>query len=398
MQKQIKFKRNLVILTLGLLSAIGPFSIDMYLPGFPDMARSLNTSVSHISMSLSSYFIGISIGQLVYGPLLDRYGRKLPLYGGLVIYILTSLACAMASSADSLIVLRFFQALGSCVGMVASRALVRDLFPVDENAKIFSLLMLVIAISPILAPTAGGYMSAHLGWGAIFISLAFIGVITLLASWFWLPEGQKPDPNKSLKPKRVLKDFVEVSKIPMFFTFALVSALASSGLYSYIASSPSVFMGIYGVGEKQYGWIFAIIAMGLITSSQLNNLLLRKYSSHRITFVALTIQVSVGFVLMMFSLFDALSLYSTIAFIWFFLAMQGFVFPNTSAMALRPFDKGAGTASALMGAAQLGIGAIVTAIVGVASTTSTTPMTLLMFISSISAYIMLISKGKNIKI
>ncbi|MCH5717034.1 MFS transporter [Niabella hibiscisoli] len=146
----------LKILLLGLLSAIGPFSIDMYLPGFPNIAKDLQTDVSNISLTLSSFFIGISAGQLLYGPLLDKYGRKKPLYFGLSLYILASLGCAVATSVNMLIVFRFLQALGGCAGMVASRAMVRDLFDVKESAKVFSLLMLVIGVSPLLAPTIGG--------------------------------------------------------------------------------------------------------------------------------------------------------------------------------------------------------------------------------------------------
>ncbi len=146
-------KRILVILILGLLSALGPFSIDLYLPGFPEIARDLNSTTGRVALSLSSYFIGVSIGQLIYGPLLDRFGRRTPLLIGLFIYLFASLFIVYVTSVDSLILARFVQALGGCAGMVAARALVRDLFPVTETAKIFSLLMLVIAVSPIVAPT-----------------------------------------------------------------------------------------------------------------------------------------------------------------------------------------------------------------------------------------------------
>lgn len=152
-----------LIVTLGTLSAIGPFSIDMYLPGFPAIAKDMDTSVPHISLSLSSFFVGISAGQLLYGPLLDRYGRKKPLYFGLSLYIAASAGCAFATSADALILLRFLQAAGGCAGMVASRAMIRDIFLVTESAKVFSLLMLVIGVSPIIAPTVGGYVTSLFG-------------------------------------------------------------------------------------------------------------------------------------------------------------------------------------------------------------------------------------------
>ncbi|HEY4206318.1 MAG TPA: MFS transporter, partial [Puia sp.] len=169
-----------IILILGVLSAIGPFSIDMYLPGFPDIAKDLHTTVAQVTLSLSSFFVGISVGQFLYGPLLDRFGRKKPLYLGTGLYLVASAVCAMARSVELLIILRLFQALGACACLVASRALVRDIFPVEQNAKVFSQLMLVIAISPIIAPTVGGYLAAGLGWKYIFVTLAFISAVVLV--------------------------------------------------------------------------------------------------------------------------------------------------------------------------------------------------------------------------
>src|SRR5688572_8386217 len=149
-------KFNMVVI-LGMLSAIGPFSIDMYLPAFPAIAADLHTTVAHIALSLSSFFIGIAAGQLLYGPLLDRYGRKLPLYIGLAVYFFASIACAFTTTADALIAMRFLQAVGGCAGMVAAQTLVRDLFPVSRTAEAFSWITLVVAVSPMIAPTVGGY-------------------------------------------------------------------------------------------------------------------------------------------------------------------------------------------------------------------------------------------------
>jgi DHA1 family bicyclomycin/chloramphenicol resistance-like MFS transporter len=193
-----------LILILGLLSAIGPLSIDMYLPAFPSIAKGLNTTVSLVMLSLSSFFIGISIGQLLYGPLLERYGRKTPLYFGLALYAISSFACATAMSVETLIVFRFFQALGGCVGMVASRAMVRDLFDVKDNAKVFSTLMLVIAVSPIIAPSLGGLITNYIGWRFIFIMLIVVIAMIVAGIYFLLPNSKQPDPTYSLKPKAIL--------------------------------------------------------------------------------------------------------------------------------------------------------------------------------------------------
>ena len=187
-------KKFHLILILGLLTAIGPFSIDMYLPAFPEIAKNLQTSVAQVMLSLSSFFIGISVGQLIYGPLLERFGRKKPLYAGLCIYLLASVGCAMATSVNALILFRLLQALGGCAGMVTARAIVRDLFAVKENAKIFSLLMLVVAVSPIIAPTAGGYITAAFGWRYVFATLIFVNLVILAGVYFLLPESKEPDP------------------------------------------------------------------------------------------------------------------------------------------------------------------------------------------------------------
>lgn len=392
-----KKTRFLTIFTLGLLSAIGPFSIDMYLPSFEDIATSMDTTISQVTLSLSSYFVGVSLGQLIYGPLLDRYGRKIPLYIGMFIYLATSIYCSFITDVETLILARFFQALGGCAGMVSARALVRDVFPVEENAKIFSLLMLVIAVSPIIAPTLGGQITSIFGWEAIFISLAIIALIVLLAMYFWLPDGNPPNTEMSLMPRPIIKEFIAVAKVPKFYTFAFAGALAASGLYSYIAASPYVFMKIYGVSEKHYGWIFAIIAAGLILASQINTLLLKKYSSERIIFTTLICQVSTGSLLVLFTYFDLLNLYTTIALIWIYLATQGFVFPNTSALALAPFSKNAGTASALMGAVQLGIGALATAVVGKLSNHTALPMTGVMLFCGSSAFILFLVGSRSIR-
>src|SRR6476620_3511849 len=296
-------KKFLLILILGLLSAIGPFSIDMYLPGFPNIAADLHTTVANVSYSLSSFFIGISAGQLLYGPLLDRFGRKKPLYSGLAVYFIASLMCAFVASVNSLILLRFLQALGACGGMVASRAMVRDLFPVNEIAKVFSMLMLVIGVSPIIAPTVGGYITAAFGWQYVFVALTVMTAFILGGVYFVLPESKKSDPAFSLKPKPIIHGFLNVLKQPQFYTYALTGSIATSGLYAYISGSPYVFMPLFIVSEKEYGWIFALIALGLIGSSQVNSVLLSTWKGEQIIKVALLCQSIIGIFLFTGTLF-----------------------------------------------------------------------------------------------
>ena len=388
--------RSRLILILGLLSAIGPFSIDMYLPGFPVIAASLRTTPEMVSYSLSSYFIGICVGQMFIGPLLDRYGRKRPLYGGLIIYILSSIGSAFAPSIEMLIALRFFQAAGGCVGIVAPRAIIRDLFPVEENARIFSLLILILGVSPIIAPTTGGYITAHFGWHIIFIILSVFASIFLLAVIFYLPESRQPDPTFSLKPKPILASFQKVITHPQFYTYSLTGATASAGLYAYLAGSPFVFMELHHVTAQHYGWIFALIAAGLIASSQLNNVLLKNYTSSQIVRATLMSQCIVVIVLVSGTYFQWLGLYGTIGCIFFYLCCQGFSFPNSSALSMAPFTKEAGSASALMGSIQMALGAGSSALVGMLSNGTAMPMVCVMAGCSITAVIILMIGRKAI--
>ncbi len=385
----------LKILLLGLLSAIGPFSIDMYLPGFPNIAKELQTDVSNVSLTLSSFFIGISAGQLLYGPLLDKYGRKKPLYFGLSLYILASLGCAISTSVNMLIIFRFLQALGGCAGMVASRAMVRDLFDVKESAKVFSLLMLVIGVSPLLAPTIGGYVTAAIGWRYVFIILLAIVLIILLLCIFLLPESKQPSPDYSLAPVAILKRFADVFKQPQFVIYTFASAFTAAGLYAYVAGSPHVFMEVFGASEKLYGWIFALIAGALIVATQINAQILRITSSEKIIPRAIFFQTGAGILLFIGFANNWWGMTSSIILCSIFLACQGFTFPNASALALAPFEQNAGSASALLGCIQMATGAFSSAMVSVFHDKTATPLGLVMGFCALTALSILLT-GKGI--
>ncbi len=373
-----KKQHFLLILILGSLAALGPFSIDMYLPGFVDIAKDLKSTESTVALSLSSFFIGISAGQLLYGPLLDKFGRKKPLYFGLALYIFSSFLCLAVTDVNQLIVLRFVQAIGSCATAVASVAMVRDLFSVDESPKVFASLMLVIAVSPMLAPTAGGYLISALGWKYVFVFLGLMAIFMLLASVFKLPESYTPDPNYSLKPKPILTNFLTVLKEPQFYTYALISSITFSGLFAYVSSSPTVFMKIYEVSKTGYCWIFALLSVAFIGSSQVNSLILKWFTSKKIVTYALIAQCIFSLVFLIFALNNWLDLYTTIGFIALFLACLGLINPNAAALSLAPFSKNAGSASALMGALQMGLGALASVMVSLFSEHSVVPMPLVM--------------------
>jgi DHA1 family bicyclomycin/chloramphenicol resistance-like MFS transporter len=386
-----------LILILGTLTALAPFSIDMYLPGFKAIAKDLDTSASKVSLSLTGFFIGISAGQLLYGPLLDRFGRKKPLYIGLVVYILASIGCSMAHSIESLIVLRFIQAIGSCAATVASVAMVRDLFPVKDSAKVFSLLILVLGASPMIAPTIGGYVTAAFGWSYVFLILALLGLIVLAASILWLPDSYKPDPQISLKPAPIIGNFLAVVREPQFYTYAFTGAIAFSGLFAYVSGSPLVFMTVFGVSEKVYGWIFAALSVGFIGASQLNTLLLKRYNGMQIIRVALLSYAIIGTLFLVTALMGWLNLETTIVFFFLILACVGITNPNASSLSLAPFSKNAGSASALMGALQMGFGALISVLISMFDHPSATPVAAGIAVAGILSLIIFFAGKRNIK-
>jgi MFS transporter, DHA1 family, multidrug resistance protein len=386
-----------LILILGGLTALTPFSIDMYLPGFTAIAKDLDTSAAKVSLSLSSFFIGIALGQLLYGPLLDRFGRKKPLYIGLSVYILASIGCIFIHSINGLIGLRIIQALGSCAASVASITLVRDLFPVEENAKVFALLILVLGASPMIAPTAGGYIISSFGWHAVFIVLTLICVLIFICSILWLPTGNAPDRERSLKPIPITKSFLEVFTNPQFYTYCLTGGLVFTGLFAYVAGSPVVFMTVFGVTQKTYGWIFAILSIGFIGSSQLNNLFLKRFNSQRILSFILICYMALAILFFIFLQMGWLSLPVIMIFLFGFLSCVGIANPNTAALSLAPFDKNAGTASALLGAIQMGLGSAITIFISLFEKPSLTPLAISFLISSILAFFMLKLGSRQIK-
>lgn len=387
-------QQAIVILILGALSTISPFAIDMYLPAFPSIAEDLKTTIANVQLSLTGYFVGIAAGQIFYGPLLDRFGRKIPLYAGLVVYIFGSLGCALTHSVESLILMRFLQALGGCVGMVAAQTLVRDLFPVNRTAQAFSYMTLVVAISPMIAPTVGGYMTVAFGWHSIFIVLASVTAVILGCVYFVLPSGKKPDPSISLMPRSVIRNFLIVAKQPQFIVYSLAAAFATSAPFAFIAGSSNVFMNIYGASEKEFGWIFAAVAGVIIATTQLNHILLRKFKSEQIIKVTLLFQSAIGVVLIVGTWLGWYNMIALIVLSGIFLAGHGLVNPNTTALALAPFSKHTGSAASLLGCFRMAMGGLATVLVSAFHNNTAIPMVGVMVGCSIGGLIVL-TAGKT---
>jgi DHA1 family bicyclomycin/chloramphenicol resistance-like MFS transporter len=290
-----------------------------------------------------------------------------------------------AKDMDTLIILRFIQAVGSCAATVAAMAMVRDLFGAKESARVFSLLLLVLGASPMIAPTAGGYIVAEWGWRVIFLVLLILGALITLMTVFFLPESYPADTNFSLKPLPILRNFLSVLREPQFVVYMLVYALAFAGLFAYVSGSPLVFMDVFHVDKKTYGWIFAGLSVAFIGLSQFNSLLLRRYSSQQIIRVALTGQVVISIVFLIGSIAGWYGLGYTIVMLFVFLACLGFTNPNAAALSLAPFSKNAGSASALLGATQMGVGALASVGVSVWSNGTATPMVAIIAVTSVLA-------------
>jgi len=385
------------LLILGLLSAIGPFSIDMYLPAFDTIALDFDTDIEKVQLSLTSFFVGIAIGQMIYGPLLDKYGRKKPLIVGLCIYVLTSILCVTTQNVDSLIILRFIQALGSCAGMVAARAIVQDYYTGKEAARVFSLLMLVIAISPIFAPSIGAFLLDYLDWHFIFIALFSIGLLILILTIYFLPESYSGNKNFSLAPKAIITQYFQVFTNRTFIFYCLIASTASAGLYAYLAGSSYVLQELFGLNKKEYGLAFAFVASALIVSTQLNRVFLKRWSMQQICFVANIGQVLVGIMMVVSLWTNAITLPVILGLTFGYLMFQGFIFPNASAMAMGPFRMSAGSASALLGFLQMGLGAVSSGLVSLFHNKTPQPILFAMCICALLSLILHFIK-RNIKV
>ncbi|MBC7828203.1 MAG: multidrug effflux MFS transporter [Chitinophagaceae bacterium] len=376
-------KRFITILLLGLLTAIVPFTIDMYLPGFPDIARSMNTTVSKVALSLSSFFIGMGLGQLMYGPLLDRFGRKKPLYAGLLLYCITSIGCAYAGSIEILILLRFIQAIGACSATISATAMVRDIFPAHENAKIFSFLILVLSTSPMLAPSIGSWLIASFGWTSIFFVLTALIIVIFLGVLFFLPESKGADKKYSLHISSVLKNYRAVLRESYFVIYAIIGGIGFAGLFAHISSSPGVFMEHFALSQKQYGLLFAFLASGLIIASQINTFLLKSHKSEALIARALIFQNCFSAALLIVSLLHVDNFWIITGILFLYLSSIGLVMPNASALSMKPFEQNAGSASALLGFIQMGLGSLATVFIGVLNIKTVLPLAVSLLICSI---------------
>ena len=325
-----------MIFILGFLTSLTPFSIDLYLPAFPAIAHDLHTTLSKVSLSISFYFVAYAVGQILYGPFLDRFGRKPPVYVGITIYILASFGCMMAQSITSLIVFRVISALGGSAATVGANAMVRDYFPQKEVARVFSFLVLVISLSPFLAPTVGTLVVLHWNWRFVFAVLSGVAVLDIVLVAL-LPNVYKPDPTVTLSLKPIYFNFQRILKNKHFATYTFSGALTFSGLFVFVSGAPSIFFDEFKINQKSFALIFALLVSGLIGGSQLNHILVKRVGSAK-TFKRVLILETIASVL--FFAGSCLHLYNVVGtglFLFIALMCAGIASPNAAALALEPF-------------------------------------------------------------
>ena len=344
------------IMLLALLTSLGPLSIDMYLPALPQMANDFGITTQRVANTLPAYFLGLALGQLIYGPLSDRIGRKTPLYFGLLLYICASILCTFANSEWSLIAARILQALGGCVGVVIARAAIRDRLDLQSSAQAFASMMIVMGIAPIIAPSLGALVLLYFSWPAVFVFLSAIGLICLICVHFFFQETLPVERRLNLNIKQVLNLYGAIFKQKSFRWPMLAGCFSGGILFCYISSSASILMDDYGLNQQQFAYAFGLNALGIMLLSSINKKLGRTFSVLQRLKIGAVLQLLGVMVLLSASLLSNVALW--IVLIGMFLAISGIGFTGPNAMALAMAEQGerAGTASAVMGSMQFACG------------------------------------------
>ncbi len=379
------FRRNAIV--LGLLAAVGPFAIDMYLPAFPAIAADLGTDIGRVQLSLTSYFAAVAMFQMIYGPVSDRVGRKAPIYVGLSLYILGAIGCAMADGVGGLIGFRFLQGVGGCAAIVCTRAIVRDLHTGAEAARLMATIMLVFSISPMLAPLAGSALADGGQWRVIFWIIAGIGGLAVGLTAFFLPETRPPEKRNPGPVSKIAADYWRLLRDGRFLGFVFIGALAQATFFSYLGGSSAVFQERYELSATEYGVLFAFNAAAFIGGAQANSRLIRLFGAGRLVMAMVSVLlVLTGTLLLLLATGVATGLAVIIPFLWVSFGCLGSIMPTTAVMALDPHGPVAGTASALMGTLQLAFGAISIAVVGLIFDGTAVPMVAAMALTAAGAF------------
>lgn len=353
-----------MILVLGALIALGPLTIDMYLPALPRIAEELSVSSSVSQLTLTGTLAGLALGQLVVGPLSDSLGRRRPLMAGIVLHMVASVLCVLAPDIAVLGAARGLQGMGAAAASVVAVAVVGDLFSGTVAATVMSRLMLVLGVAPVLAPSLGAAVLLHGSWHWVFVALVVLAGALLAMAVFALPETLAVAHRRPLSVRGVLGTYGELLRDSRFVMLVLVAALGMSGLFAYISAAPFVLQDHYGLDQQAFALVFAAGAIALIGSTQFNVVLLRRFSPQAIAVAALIWSLVAGLVFVGLVVANVGGLYGFVAPVLAILAGMGLVIPNAPAVALSRHPDAAGTAAALLGAAQFGLGAAVAPVVG----------------------------------
>ena len=364
-----------MLLVLGALTAFAPMSIDMYLPAFAEIGRALGAGAHAMQSTLAVFFVGLALGQLAWGALADRYGRLRPLRAGLVLYVAASLGCAWATRLDTLLAWRALQGLAGCAGIVLARSMVRDAYPAEDVARVFSRLALVLGVAPILAPLAGAWLVAHGGWRWVFGVLAGFGLLCLAAVGT-LPETLPPQRRSRANWRAALHGYAALRHDRSFVRHAAVAAITQAGMFAYILASPAVLIGLYRITPAHFGWYFGANAFGLIAVSQLNHALLPRFGMARMLAFGVRALSVAGALLVLAALHGGLPWLLPPLFA--FVALLGLCMPNALALALASQGRRAGSAAALMGTLQYSCAAAAGGLVAWIGGTTALPMAAVM--------------------
>jgi DHA1 family bicyclomycin/chloramphenicol resistance-like MFS transporter len=357
--------RAKMIVVLGLLVALGPLTIDMYLPALPRIADELSVSSSVAQLTLTGTLAGLALGQLVIGPLSDSLGRRRPLMAGITLHMVASVMCLFAPNIATLGLARGLQGVGAAAAMVVAIAIVGDLYVDNVAATVLSRLMLVLGVAPVVAPSLGAAVLLHASWHWVFAVLVVLAGALLLVAALALPETLPAAHRRPLRVRGILATYGELLRDARFVILVLVAALGMSGLFAYIAAAPFVLQGRYGLDQQSFALVFGAGAVALIGATQLNVVLLKRFTPQTIVVWALVASSLAGLFFVGLTAAGVGGLSSFLVPVWLILAAMGLVIPNAPALALSRHPDAAGTSAALLGAAQFGLGAAVAPLVGV---------------------------------
>ena len=382
---QSSFLRNAVV--LGLLSAVGPFAIDMYLPALPAISADLRATDAAVQGSLLSFFLAVAVCQIVYGPVSDSFGRKAPLYVGSVLYVIGAIGCSLAPTIGWLIFARFVQGVGACAGMTIPRAVVRDLHTGHEAARLMSLIMLVFSVSPILAPVSGSLVVQFGTWREVFWVIAILGLASLAVAIFLLQETRPEKDRIAFDAGAIVRNYAELLRDWRYLGVVLIGGFGMSSFFAYLAGSSFIFIDHYGLTPTQFSFAFSVNAIAFIGMAQLTGRFGRRYGLTRVVNAALAFYLGMISLLLVLMLAGIDSPFLLIGMLFIAFGAMGLVIPSTAALALDDYGATAGTASALMGTLQLVVAAIVIGIVGMFPTGDALPMVVAMAACAATAFV-----------